>query len=284
MVYLIAAMTASRRDRHAGAYPLERTAEEMARLRMQAAAMETDARILMELIGVGTGWRCLDLACGVGGIMDALSRNVGPTGRVVGLDYDPDKLTAAREWARMEGLANVEFVEGDAYRTGLSAASFDLVHVRFVFTTAGRDEELLWEALRLVRPGGALAVQEADVVTLDCHPPHPAWDRVKHAITTAMTRLGGDPHAGRRMFGLLRGAGLQDVRFRPFLAGFTSDDPMADFLPSTAASMRSAIVAAGVLGEDELDVALEACRRHLADPGTISTSVLVYQAWGRKLR
>ncbi|MGH7324987.1 MAG: methyltransferase domain-containing protein [Candidatus Rokuibacteriota bacterium] len=277
-------MTPSRHDRDVGAYPLERTAEEMARLRMQAAALEADARILIELIGVGTGWRCLDLACGVGGITDVLSRSVGPTGRVVGLDYDADKLTAARQWAQTKGLANAEFVEGDAYRTGLAAASFDLVHVRFVFTTVGRDEELLREALRLVRPGGALAVQEADVITLSCHPPHPAWDRLKHAITTAMTRLGGDTHAGRRMFGLLRGAGLQDVRFRPLLRGFTHSDPMADFLPSTAASMRSAIIEAGLLREDELDAALEVCRRHLADPATISTSVLVYQAWGRKLR
>lgn len=254
----------------------------MARLRMQAAALEADALILLERLGVGPGWRCLDLACGVGGITDLLSLRVGPTGRVVGLDYDADKLAAARQWARAEGLGNVEFIEADAYRTGLPDESFDLVHIRFVFTTVGRDAELVGEAVRLVRGGGVLAVQEADVVTLACYPPHPAWDRLKHAVTAIFARLGADTHAGRRMFALLRGAGLIDVRFRPFIAGFTSADPMADFLPSTAASMRTAIVEAGLLPAEELDATIEACRRHLADPGTISTSYVVFQAWGAK--
>jgi len=265
-----------------GTYPLRRGAEEVARLRMQAAAMEPDAEVLFEQIGVQPGWSCLDLACGVGGVTNLLSRFVGPTDRVVGLDSDPDKLAAARIWAQANGLSNVEFVEGDAYHTNLPRESFDLVHIRFLLTTVGRDDELLSEALALTRPGGIVALQEADVVTLACYPPHPAWDRLKDAIIGVFARTGGDPYAGRRLFGMLRRAGLEDVRFRPFLVGFTSQDWMARFLPNTAASMREAILGAGLMSPSELDEAITACERHLADLDTISTSYLVYQAWGRK--
>lgn len=70
---------------------------------------------------------------GIGGVTNLLSRRVGRTGRVVGLDNDAEKLAAVRGWAQANGLSNVEFVEGDAYRTGLPRESFDLVHVRFLY-------------------------------------------------------------------------------------------------------------------------------------------------------
>jgi ubiquinone/menaquinone biosynthesis C-methylase UbiE len=195
---------------------------------------------------------------------------------------DAGCLAAAREWAAHLGLANVEFTQGDAYRTGLEGGSFDLVHVRFFLTTVGGDQALLAEALRLVRPGGVVAFQEADIATLTCYPPLPAWDRIKGAYVALFQRIGADGHVGRRLHFLLRRAGLVDVRFRPFILGFTHTDPMARFMPETAASMRHAFRQAGVMTDQELDEAIQACERHLAEPDTISTSYIVFQVWGRK--
>ena len=124
--------------RGTGRYPIESRQGEFERLRMQAEAMSFDAAVMLDRIGVGAGWRCLDLGCGVGGITDLLWARAGPLGRVVGLDSDPAKLEAARAWARAQGLDTVEFVEDDAYRSRLPRAAFDLVHVRFLFSTAGQ--------------------------------------------------------------------------------------------------------------------------------------------------
>jgi hypothetical protein len=38
----------------------------------------------------------------------------------------------------------------------------------------------------------------------------------------------------------------------------------------------------GVIRETELDAALAACRHHLADPDTVTTTFLTAQVWGRK--
>lgn len=265
----------------ASPYPLERTAGEMARLRMQAAALAADAEALLDAIGLQPGWQCLDLGCGVGGILDLMSRRAGPAGRVVGVDNDPDKLAAAAQWVRAEGLADVELIEADAYATGLPTGAFDLVHLRFVFTTVGRHDALLAEALRLTRPGGVLAVQEADTTMLACYPPLAAWDRLKAAVTGTFARVGGDTQVGRRMFQMFHRAGLRDVRLRACLGAFTCDHPMADFLPATALSVRQAILDAGFFTAEELDETVAACRRHLADPATTSTSYVVFQVWGR---
>jgi ubiquinone/menaquinone biosynthesis C-methylase UbiE len=268
--------------RGSGRYPIESRQGEFERLRMQAEAMSFDAAVMLDRVGVGAGWRCLDLGCGVGGITDLLWARAGPSGRVVGLDSDPTKLEAARAWARAQGLDAVEFVEDDAYRSRLPRASFDLVHVRFLFSTAGQIDALLAEALALTRPGGVLAVQEPDIDTLNCYPPHPAWTRLKTALEGVFDAIGGDVRLAQRLYRLLRAAGLVDVAYRPFLVGVTSDQAMADYLPQTIESVRSTILDQGLLTEPELDEAIAACRAHLADPDTVSTSYLVAEVWGRK--
>lgn len=265
-----------------GHYPIARRAGEIERLRIQAAAMEFDAGVMLDRIGVGPGWQCLDLGCGPGGIVPLLSARVGPTGRVVGLDTDPVLLEAARASVEAESRSNVELVEGDAYRSGLAPDTFDLVHVRYLAGTAGQPDDLLREAIRLARPGGVVAFEEPDTDTLSCDPPHPAWDRLKAALQEGFARVGADTRLAKRLYRLFRGAGLQDVRYRPFLVGITSREPMVDYLPATIESIRTALVDRGILAEAELDTALAACRRHLADPDTVSTSFLTAQVWGRK--
>jgi SAM-dependent methyltransferase len=201
---------------------------------------------------------------------------------VVGLDADPVMLEAARAWMETRPAANVELVQGDAYRTGLPSEAFDLVHVRYLAGTAGHPRELLAEAVRLARPGGVVAFQEPDTDTLECHPSHPAWDRLKAALQNGFAAVGADTRLAKRLYRLLRQAGLEEVRYRPFLVGVVSGEPMTDFLPATIESIRSTLIDHTIIPEAELDDALAACRRHLADPDTVFRSFLTAQVWGCK--
>lgn len=239
---------------------------------------------MLDRIGVSPGWRCVDVGCGAGGILDLLAERVGPTGLALGLDADAVLLDAARRWCRDRALPSTAFVLGDAYRPPLLPDAFDLVHVRFLAGTAGLADELLAATLALVRPGGVLAFEEPDTQTLECHPAHPAWSRLKDALQQAFTAVGADTTLARRLYALFRRAGLEDVRYRPFLIGVTSEDPMVDFLPATVESLRGTLLARGLIAEDELETALAACRAHLARPETVFTTYLTAQAWGRKPR
>jgi hypothetical protein len=77
-------------------------------------------------------------------------------------------------------------------------------------------------------------------------------------------------------------AGLDDIRYRPFLLGLRSVDPMVDHLPATVESLRGTIVKLGLLPEAEMAGLIEQCRAHLRDPGTVVRSFMVAQVWGRK--
>ena len=260
-----------------GDYPIERRAGETERLRVQAAALEADARILFDRIGVGPGWRCLDLACGPRGVTDLLAERVGWTGSVVGLELDPAFVAIGRA----DAPQNVTFVEGDAYRTGLDAGAFDLVHVRFLACTAGDPERLVAEAVRLARPGGVVALQEADGNTLNCYPPHPAWSALRAAWLGCFPAEGDEPIA-HGLYRLLRRAGLADVQYRTALPAVRAGDPWSDYLPATVESLRTRVLARGLLAPEALDGALSACRAHLADPETVFTSFTLVQVWGAK--
>ncbi len=265
-------------DNFAGRYPIEHRKGEIERLHMQGDAIAPDTRVMLDRIGVAPGWACLDMGCGPRGITDLLSERVGAKGRVVGVDKDEEFMA----YARAHAPANVEFRHGDAYRTGLPGGAFDLVHMRFIASTAGDPEALLREAMRLARPGGIVAIQEPDVDTYKCYPPHPAWDRLFAAMVDVFESIGADVRLARRLYAMAREAGLSDVHYRPFLLGVRSTDPFVEHLPATVESLRGPVLQRGLISEAELPVLLEQCRRHLADPATVTRTFMVAQVWGRK--
>ncbi|MGQ0672968.1 MAG: methyltransferase domain-containing protein [Hyphomicrobium sp.] len=267
-------MTAS----YSGRYPIEARQGEIERLMLQSAAMAPDTETMLDRIGVAAGWSCLDIGCGPGGITSLLSARVGHNGRVVGLDMNPVFL----DHARRSAAPNVTFVEGDAYGSALPNATFDLVHLRFVASTAGEPERLIGEAMRLAKPGGTIALQEPDGTSLACYPPHEAWDTLKSALLGAFRGVGADLELARRLYHVARMAGLSDVQFRPFIVGVRASDPMVDYLPSTVASLRGTIVRLGLIPEADFDETLEACRSHIRQPGTSFTMYTVAQVWGHK--
>jgi SAM-dependent methyltransferase len=262
---------------YGGSYPIETRAGEIERLHNQSRLMAPDTLAMLDRFGSMQGWRCLDVGCGPGGITDLLSARVGRTGQVVGLDMDATFL----EHAGKDAPGNVEFRLGDAYRTGLPSGSFHLVHMRYVAGTAGRFDDLLTEAVRLVQPGGIVALQESDGSTLNSYPPHPAWDQLKSVLLAAFRGVGADLELGRRLYFLVQQAGLHDVQYRTALLGVRSVDFMIDYLPSTVESLRGTILKLGLLSERDLTAALADCRRHLATPGTAFTMPAMVQVWGR---
>jgi SAM-dependent methyltransferase len=215
---------------------------------------------------------------GLTAVTGLLSPRVGSKGRVVGLDMNAGFL----EHARATAPSNVEYVLADAYDTGLPAASFDLVHMRFVASTAGAPDRLLEEAKRLTRPGGTIALQEPDGSTLNCYPPHPSWDKLKAVLLDAFRGVGADPDLARRLYLVVRHAGVIDFQFRPFIVGVRSVDPLVDYLPTMVESVRSTVLKLGLLSESELRILLEACRDHLCQPDTAFTMYTVVQVWGQR--
>jgi SAM-dependent methyltransferase len=261
-------------------YLMAGRSSELERLRLQARVWESAAATLFQDVEVPEGATAIDLGCGAMGVLGALSRRVGPRGKVVGVDNDPLQLEAARAFVQDARLSNVEIVEGDAFATRFASGSFDLVHQRFVIAPAGRDAEMLAEMRRLVRPGGIVVLQEPDSASWSLHPASETFDHLKRAILAAFRNAGGDFDAGRKLLPLLRSNGLARVGIRADIKALQSGNPYLhlplQFSKSLEPRLLSGIVAPDLLARWRGEV-----ERALGREDCFGLTFTLVQAWGQ---
>ncbi len=155
------------------------------------------------------GQRLLDVGCGPGTLTIGLAGRVAP-GEVIGVDRSDAVVELARDEARRAGAQNVSFTTGDAYALPFEDDSMDVAHAHQLLQHLTDPVAALRELRRVVRPGGLVAVRDADYAGMTWFPQDPAldeWSALYHEVTQAN---GAEADAGRRLHSWALEAGFSE--------------------------------------------------------------------------
>lgn len=249
-------------------------AQEWDRERKRLAGIEAAADLIssdvLSRLGVGPGWRCAEVGAGGGSLARWLADRVGDTGQVVATDLDLGYLKAAE-------APNLQVLRHDLTVEDRPGEPFDLVHTRLVIEHLPDPVGAVQRLAGWVRPGGWLVVEAGDWSTRYEITSSAVFEAVLVAVQKFLTAAGFAPMFGRHLPVLFREQGLVDVGGEARSRMLRGGTPEMEFFTLTIERARTAMVAAGLISDDDVAAALALC----ADSSFAVMSPALVSAWGR---
>jgi SAM-dependent methyltransferase len=192
-------------------------------------------------LGCGTPLQFADLApgetvldLGSGGGIDCFlaASQVGPAGRVIGVDMTADMVQKARANSAKVAAANVEFRLGEIESLPLPDRSVDVVVSNCVINLSPDKAAVFREALRVLKPGGRIAI--SDIVTSA-----PLPEAIRKDPTALVGCIAGAP-AIDELRTYLESAGFVDISIeidaasRSFIKGWNPGSGAEEYVAAAA--------------------------------------------------
>jgi SAM-dependent methyltransferase len=236
--------------------------DELERRRLELLQLhhDPDSIAALERTGVGAGWRCLDVGAGAGSISRWL---VGRGAEVLATDLDISSLGGLD--ARVHDVTSDEPLP----------APFDLVHTRLLLLHLPEREAVARKLAGFVRLGGWMVAGDIDFTPVQMVDPSAAWTRTWAAWCAAIEAAGWDLACGTRLAGMLRDAGLTDVR-----AESRGVQGPGGSVPLVILSLALEKLRARLTEHGASDADVTAAREALEDPAFAFTAPVTWTASG----
>jgi SAM-dependent methyltransferase len=193
------------------------------------------------------------------------------------IDFDPHVLEFASADAKEAGARNVEFVTADM--SNFEGGPFSFIHARYLLSHVSEPDRVFARLMRLLAPGGRVAVEDIDMSGAFCYPPEPAQDRFQALYTEAVRRGGADANLGRRLPSLALAAGLHGAQWRVFQPLYASG-PHKHMTAVTMQLIGGSLLRYGLATEAEIDALAQKLTAFADDPSTLAALPRIVQVWG----
>lgn len=171
-----------------------------------ARTIENSASYLADRLVPGIA--LLDVGCGPGSITAEFAARVAPGGTVLGIDNSAQVIDRAQS---VYGDSGATFATMDLYALDVADDSYDIAHAHQVLQHVSDPVAALCEMTRVVRPGGIIAVRDADYAGMHWAPHSPQLDLWQSIYRQVAKANDAEPDAGRFLTKWARQAGLTDV-------------------------------------------------------------------------
>jgi SAM-dependent methyltransferase len=152
-------------------------------LERESRVREEDPDALLALLPIAPGDVVVDMGCGSGYYARRMSALVGPRGRVLCVDIQPEMLDIARRLAQKEDLENLEFVLGETADPKLPPGGVDLILLVDVYHEFAEPAPMLAAMRQALKPDGVAALAEYRLEGESA-----AWIKVDHRMSIEQVR------------------------------------------------------------------------------------------------
>ena len=159
------------------------------------------------LASLQTGQTVLDLGSGAGLDCFFAAKKVGETGFVIGVDMTPEMIARAQSSASRLNLQNVDFRQGYLEDLPVESNTVDVIISNCVINLAPDKSKVFAEAIRVLKPGGKLAV--SDIVT-----DGPLPDTVKQSLSAWAGCVAGAVEA-KDYISMMESVGFTNISITP---------------------------------------------------------------------
>lgn len=159
------------------------------------------------LASLSPGETVVDLGSGGGFDCFLAAKEVGETGKIIGIDMTPDMISKARKNAEKVGAGNVEFRLGEIEHLPVADNSADIIMSNCVINLSPDKLSVYLDAYRVLKPGGRLSI--SDIVATA-----PLPEKVKKNMALVAACVGGAETIDNTEK-MLKEAGFQDIEIKP---------------------------------------------------------------------
>ncbi|WP_310448666.1 methyltransferase domain-containing protein [Sulfuritalea sp.] len=222
-------------------------------------------------IDPGPAGQVLEVGCGTGAMTRALARRTDFSGKATGVDQSAHFIDAARQFAQDESVAQqVDFLVGDAHSLDFPDGTFDAVFAHTLISHVTDPAAVLREMVRMLRPGGTLAIFDGDYASMTYgHPDHELGHRMDAALVRASFN---NPRIMRDLPRLMPGFGLT---LTAAWGDAVVEVGSGSYFKSFVETYASYIAKAGLAPADTVEAWLATQRQSLAD-GTFFAACTYY--------
>jgi SAM-dependent methyltransferase len=221
--------------------------QEDERLTLMSRMLDPQMFFRFEQIGVGPGWRCLEVGAGNGSVSHWLAERVGPQGHVVSSDID------ARYLDRL-AAPNLEVRRIDVTRDPLGEG-YDLVCGRAILHHIPERIDVLGRLAEAVRPGGRILLEEPDFHPALATDSATARDFWQGFLAWAADH-GIDYFVGRRLGGWLAERRFEAIEAHGETILFNGGSLTSRYLKLTMTELRPSLLASGLISQATWDATM----------------------------